>query len=170
MSSYFSQIIIIFFFLPLSLLSSIASWRRQFILRIWPIQLAFPGRILFRSVLFSPIGLRSRTCSLLSYSDHFIFHILLQHYISKLSKYFRSNFLSIQFSEPHKAILLTKHLTTFFLSSMFSFLVKSDIFMLNAYLVMTVTFYKQSINVFKLSAPKVLFSFSILSCRSIPCC
>ena len=35
--------------------SSMASWRRQFLLRIWPIQLAFLLRILFRSFLFSPI-------------------------------------------------------------------------------------------------------------------
>ena len=34
---------------------SMASWRRQFLLRIWPIQLAFLRRILFRSILFSPM-------------------------------------------------------------------------------------------------------------------
>ena len=45
---------------------SMTSWRRQFLLRIWPIQLAFLRRILFRSVLFSPI--RSRTCSLIGYA------------------------------------------------------------------------------------------------------
>ena len=48
---------------------SMASWRRQFLVRIWPIHLAFLCRILFRSVLFSPI--RSRTCSLVTFSDHF---------------------------------------------------------------------------------------------------
>ena len=37
----------------------------------------------------------------------FIFSILLQHHISKFSKYFRSNFLSVQVSEPYKAILQT---------------------------------------------------------------
>ena len=31
-------------------------WRRRFLLRIWPIQLSFLRGILFRSVLFSPIG------------------------------------------------------------------------------------------------------------------
>ena len=36
---------------------SVASWRKQFLLRIWPIQLVFRLRVLFRSVLFSPIGL-----------------------------------------------------------------------------------------------------------------
>ena len=71
---------------------SMASWRRQFLLRIWPIHLAFLRRILFIiSVLFSTI--RSRICSLVTFSDHLIFSILLQHHISKLSKCFRSNFL-----------------------------------------------------------------------------
>ena len=40
---------------------SMASWKRQFLRRIWPNQLAFLRRILFRSVLFSHI--KSRTCS-----------------------------------------------------------------------------------------------------------
>ena len=64
---------------------SAASWIRQFLLRIWPIQLAFLRRILFNSVLFSPIS--SRTCSFVTFSHHFIFSNLLQHHISKLSKY-----------------------------------------------------------------------------------
>ena len=60
---------------------------------------------LFRSVLFSPI--RPRTCSLVTFSENVIFSIDLQHHISKLSKYFRSNFLSVQVSEPYKAMLQT---------------------------------------------------------------
>ena len=79
------------------------SWRRQFLLRIRPIQLVFLHTILFRSVLFSPI--RSRTCLLVTFSDHCIFSILLQYHIWKLFKYFRSNFLSVQISEPYKAML-----------------------------------------------------------------
>jgi hypothetical protein len=76
-------------------------------------------------------------CPLLSYmvknfflvifSDHFIFSILLQHRISKLSKYFRSNFLSVQVSEIYKAMLQTQRVT----SSMFSLIVKSGIFVLH---------------------------------------
>jgi len=58
--------------------------------------------------------------------------------ISKLFKYFRSSFLSVQISEPYKAMLQTYHLTDFFMSSMFSLLVKSDIFLLNASLVMAI--------------------------------
>ena len=42
-----------------------ALWRRQFLLRIWPTQLAFLRRILFRSVLFSPI--RFLTSSLVTF-------------------------------------------------------------------------------------------------------
>ena len=64
---------------------SMASRRRQFLLRIWPNQLAFLRWILFIGVLFSPT--RSITCSLVTYSGHFIFSIFLQ-----LSKYFSSNF------------------------------------------------------------------------------
>ena len=96
---------------------SMESWGRQFFLRIWPIQLAFLRRRLFRSVLISPK--RSKTCSLVSFFGYFIFFILLQHYISKISKYFLSKFLNVQVSEPYKAMLQTKHLTNFFLSSMF---------------------------------------------------
>ena len=65
---------------------SVASWRRQFLLRIGPIQLAFLWRILFRSVLFSPI--RSRTCSLVSFSDHFTFSILLLLFFGKRNSVF----------------------------------------------------------------------------------
>ena len=72
--------------------------------QVWPILLAFLRTILFRSVLFSPI--RSRTCLLVTFSDHFIISILFQH-ISKFSKYFRSNFLSIQVSEPYRAMVQT---------------------------------------------------------------
>ena len=75
---------------------SMASWRRQFLLRIWTIQLAFLRRILFISVLLFPI------CSLVTSSGHFIFSIPLQHHISELSKYFRTNFLSVQVSKPYK--------------------------------------------------------------------
>ena len=81
---------------------SMASLRRQFLLSIWPIQLTFLLKILFWSVLWSLI--RPRTCSLVTFSDYFIFSIFLQHHISKLSEYFRSNFLSIQVSEPFKTI------------------------------------------------------------------
>ena len=83
-SSFSSQYLLLFLkssricvlFLPTPFASVMkASWKRQFLLRIWPIQLLFLRRILFRCVLSSPI--RSRTCSLVTFSDHFIFSILL---------------------------------------------------------------------------------------------
>ena len=39
---------------------SMASWRKQFLLKMRPIQLAFLSRILLKNVLFSPISSRSR--------------------------------------------------------------------------------------------------------------
>ena len=58
---------VLFFFLHLSLPSSVFRWQQgdSFSLRIWPIQLAFLSRILFRSVLSSPIC--STTCSLVTF-------------------------------------------------------------------------------------------------------
>ena len=73
------------------------SWRRQFFLRIWLFQLTFLHRVLFRSVLFPSIRTRN---SLVTLYFHFIFSILLQHHISKFFLYLRSNFLSVQVSEP----------------------------------------------------------------------
>ena len=98
---------VFFFFLLLSLVicPAMASRIRQFILRILPVQFAFLLRILFISLLFSPI--RSRTSSSVNFYDHFIFSIFLQHHIWKLSKYFLSNFLSVQVSEPYRAMLQT---------------------------------------------------------------
>ena len=70
--------------------------------QIWPIQLAILHRILFKSVLFSPI--RSRTCSLVTFSDHFVFSIYYVHVIIncvrnhnlinelRFSKYYHHNF------------------------------------------------------------------------------
>ena len=55
--------------------------------------LTFLRRMLFRNALFSPI--RSRTCSLVTFSDNIISSVLLQHHSLKLSKYFLSNFLQI---------------------------------------------------------------------------
>ena len=46
------------------------------------------------SFLYVPVC--PTTCSLVSFSARCIFSILLQHHISKLSKYFRSSFLSVQ--------------------------------------------------------------------------
>jgi hypothetical protein len=107
-----------------------SSWGRQIPLRIWPIQLVFLHRILFRRV-FSCV--HSRSFSLVTFYDHLIFSILLQHHIPNLSKYFCSNFLNVQVCEAYKAMLQTWHITNFLLSSMFS-----DKFLLNASLAMQI--------------------------------
>ena len=62
-----------FFFLLLSLPSSVLQWHHEGgnFFSEYDIQLAFLRRILFISVLFSPI--RSRICSLVTFYDHFIF-------------------------------------------------------------------------------------------------
>ena len=54
-------------------------------------------------VLFSPM--HSRIWTLVTFSDHFFFSILLQYHIWKFSKYSRSNFLSVQVSESYKIML-----------------------------------------------------------------
>ena len=76
-----------------------ASWITNIIHKIRSIQLA-----LLR-ILFSLVS--SITWSVFTFSDHFIFSILLQHHISKLVKYLRPNFLSVQVSEPDKTVLQT---------------------------------------------------------------
>ena len=79
----------------------------------------FLRRILFVSDIFFPVC--SRTSSLITLFDHFIFSILLQHHISGISKYFRSNFLSVLVSESYKAMLQTRHLSNLFLIDIYYF-------------------------------------------------
>ena len=57
----------------------IASRRTQFLLRKWPIQLGFLSRILYRR--FPLLSYSLRTCSLVTFSEHFTFPVLLQHRI-----------------------------------------------------------------------------------------
>ena len=68
----------------------------------------------------------------------FILSILLKHWISKLTKYFSSNFLSSQISKPYNTMLQIKHLTNFFLNSMFGLHPKDDIFLLNTSLALAI--------------------------------
>ena len=67
---------------------SITCFRRQFLRKMWPIQLAFLFRISRRIFLCSLT--RSNTSSFLTWSIELIFSIFLQHHISKLSRYFWS--------------------------------------------------------------------------------
>ena len=65
---------------------SITSFRRQFLRKMWPIQLAF--RFLISCRIFLCSLTLSNTSSFLTWSVQLIFYILLQHHISKLSRYF----------------------------------------------------------------------------------
>ena len=69
---------------------SITCFRRQFLRKMWPIQLAFRFLISCRAFLCSLT--LSNPSSFLTWSVQLIFSILLQHHISKLSRY-RSNIL-----------------------------------------------------------------------------
>ena len=82
---------------------SITCFRRQFLRKMWPIQLAFRCRISRRIFLCSLTW--SNTSSFLTWSIQLIFSILLQHHISKLSRYFWSAARSVQVSAPYKAML-----------------------------------------------------------------
>ena len=62
---------------------SITCFRRQFLRKLWPIQLAF--RFLISCRIFLCSLTLSYTSSFLTWSVQLIFSILLQHHISKLS-------------------------------------------------------------------------------------
>ena len=66
----------------------ITCFRRQFLRKIWSIQLAF--RFLISCRIFLCSLTLSNTSSFLIWSVQLIFSILLQHHISKLSRYFWS--------------------------------------------------------------------------------
>ena len=78
---------------------SITCCRRQFLRKMWPIQLAF--RFLISCRIFLCSLTLSNTSSFLTRSVQLIFSILLQHHISKLSRPFWSVARSIQFSAPY---------------------------------------------------------------------
>ena len=63
---------------------SITCCRRQFLRKMWPIQLAF--RFLISCRIFLRSLTLSNTSSFLTWSVQLIFSILLQHHISKLSR------------------------------------------------------------------------------------
>ena len=65
---------------------SITCFRRRFLRKMWPIQLAFLFLISCRIFLCSLT--LSNTSSFLAWSVQLIFSILLQHHISKLPRYF----------------------------------------------------------------------------------
>ena len=65
---------------------SITCFRRQFLRKMWPIQLAF--HFFISCSIFLCSFTLSNTSSFLTWSVQLIFSILLQHHISKLSRYF----------------------------------------------------------------------------------
>ena len=75
---------------------SITCFRRQFLRKMWPIQLAF--RFLISCRIFLCSLTLSNTSSSLTWSVQLIFSILLQHHISKLSRRFWSVARSLQVS------------------------------------------------------------------------
>jgi len=77
---------------------SITCFRRQFLHKMWPIQLAFRFRISCRIFLCSLT--LSNISSFLTWSVQLIFSILLQHHISELSRYFWSTARRVQVSTP----------------------------------------------------------------------
>jgi len=79
---------------------SITCFRRQFLSKMRPIQLAFRFLISCRIFLYSLTV--SNTSSFLTWSVQLIFSILLQHHISKLSRYFWSAAPSVQVLAPYK--------------------------------------------------------------------
>ena len=79
---------------------SITCFRRQFLRKMWPIQLAF--HFLISCKIFLCSLTLSNTSSFLIWSVQLIFSILLQHHISKLSRHFLSAARSVQVSAPYK--------------------------------------------------------------------
>ena len=80
-------------FIPSFIFPSITLCRRQFRLKIWPIQLAFRFLISCRIFLCSLTLIN--TSSFLTWSVQLIFSSLLQHHISKLSRCFWSTARSV---------------------------------------------------------------------------
>jgi hypothetical protein len=81
---------------------SVTFCRRQFLHKMWPIQLAF--RLLISCRIFLCTLTLSNTSSFLTWSVQLIFSTLLQHHISKLSRCFWSTAWSVQVSAPYKAV------------------------------------------------------------------
>ena len=82
---------------------SIIRCRRQFLRKMWPIQLGF--HLLISLKIFLSSLTLSNTSSFLTCSVQLIFSILLQHHISELSSCFWSTARTVPVSAPHKATL-----------------------------------------------------------------
>jgi hypothetical protein len=89
--------------IPPFIFPSITRCRRQFLRKMWPIQLTF--RLLISCRIFPCSLTVSNTSSFLTWSVQLIFSILPQHHISKLSRCFWSIARIVQVSTPYKAML-----------------------------------------------------------------
>ena len=99
--------------IPLSIFPSVTYFRRHFLHKIWPIQLAFFSFISCR-IFLSSLTLRTRNnTSFLTRSVQLIFSIFLQHHTSKLSGYFWYTFQSVQVSASYNATLQMQQFTSF---------------------------------------------------------
>ena len=85
---------------------SITCFTRQFLRKMWPIQLTF--RFLISCRIFLCSLTLSNTSSFLTWSVQLIFSILLQHHISKLSRRCWSVARSVQVSVPYTYININK--------------------------------------------------------------
>ena len=114
---------------------SITCFRRHFLRKMWPIQLAF--RFLISCRIFLCSLTLSNTSSFLTWSVQLIFSTLLQH-ISERTRCFWSAARSVQVSARYKAKLQMLHFTTFFLKFKSNVLVKRFFFLLNGAFAMAI--------------------------------
>ena len=105
-----------------SIYPSITCFRRQFLCKKRPIQSAFLLPIVYKILPFS--FTLCNTPSFLTRSIQLISSILLQHHISKLSRYSWSTFLTVQLLAPIKAVLKLDQFSSFFLNFQSNLLVK----------------------------------------------
>ena len=89
--------------IPPFIFPSVTRCRRQFLHKMWQVQLAF--RLLISCRIFLCFLTLSITSSFLTWLVQLIFSILLQHHISKLPRCFWSSTWSVQVSAPYKAML-----------------------------------------------------------------
>jgi hypothetical protein len=111
----------IIFILP-SIFPWITYFRRQFLRKMWPIQLA-PLIFIERRIFLSFLTL-CHSFSFFARSVYLVFSILLQHHTSKVSRNFWYIFRTVQVSAPHKGGLEMHPYTGFFLNFKSNLLVK----------------------------------------------
>jgi len=106
--------------IPPFIFPSITHCRRQFLRKMWPIQLAF--RFLISCRIFLCSLTLSNTSSFLAWSVQLVFSTHLQHHISKLSRCFWSTARNVHYTVPCKKILieLMEHKITVLVSRSFT--------------------------------------------------